>query len=105
METQHQTQHGTVTLHAPPNHTSLHVGDHELKVEDGKVTVPAQHVDEAKSHGFSETPHKHIKENAEADRFTSLERRVVELETRLAALEDAAQTTTSAKAGKGAKAE
>lgn len=95
-----ETKHKTVTLHAPPNCTSLHVGDHELQVENGQVEVPAQHVDEAKSHGFSETPHKQVAENAEADRFSALEHRVVKLEARLVTLEAAMTPLKSSKAGK-----
>jgi hypothetical protein len=70
-----------VTLHAKPGLHSMHIGDaHHVVGKDGRVTVPAEHVEAALSMGCSHTPIV-----APADPTD----RIAELEARVAALEAA----------------
>lgn len=63
--------------------TALHVDEKEIKAKDGMIDVPAEHVDEALSHGCTHEPKKTV---APAPDLTA---RVAALEARLDALEAA----------------
>jgi hypothetical protein len=75
-----------ITMHAPKHAAALHVGEHELPVKDGKVEVPAEHVETAKAFGFSEHPHIESVTEQHALTLEELAARINVLEAGFAAL-------------------
>ena len=75
----------TVKLHAAPGMTQLHIDDHVHDVDqDGRVEVPAHHVEHAI--GLGCTHHQVVTPGAEAASFATLSARVDALEAAVAAL-------------------
>ena len=82
----------TVKLFARAGLHTLHIDRHSLVVgEDGQVEVPVEHAETALSLGCSRTPH--VSHASKSD----LDERLVELEERLALLENTVAELTKKK--------